>query len=162
MDESGNLKKASFAAGCFWGVEAAFIQLKGVVDTRVGYMGGNFENPKYADVCSGKTGHVESVEVTYDSSLISYNELLDVFWEVHDPTTPNRQGPDIGEQYRSVIFYHNEEQKKLANVSKKKVQGSGRYRDDIVTEIVPASKFWTAEEYHQRYLEKRGRRFCGL
>lgn len=162
MDESGNLKKASFAAGCFWGVEAAFRQLKGVVDTRVGYMGGNFENPKYGDVCSGKTGHAESVEITYDPLTISYNELLDVFWEVHDPTTPNRQGPDIGEQYRSVIFYHNKEQKKLANDSKKKLQDSGRYMDDIVTEIIPASKFWTAEEYHQRYLEKRGRKFCGL
>lgn len=159
MDES---RKASFAAGCFWGVEDSFRNLGGVVDTKVGYMGGTFENPSYKDVCSGKTGHAETVEVTYDPSIISYNKLLDVFWKIHDPTTPNRQGPDVGNQYRSVIFYHTPMQKKIAEASKKKLQNSGRYNNGIVTEIVPASKFWPAEEYHQRYIEKRGRKFCGF
>lgn len=159
MDER---RKASFAAGCFWGVEDSFRNLRGVVDTKVGYTGGTFENPSYKDVCSGKTGHAETVEVTYDPSIISYNKLLDVFWKIHDPTTLNRQGPDVGSQYRSVIFYHTPMQKKIAEASKKKLQNSGRYNNGIVTEIFPASKFWPAEEYHQRYLEKRGRKFCGF
>ena len=121
-------------------------------------MGGDFENPTYEDVCTGKTGHAETVEVTYDPSIISYNELLAVFWNNHDPTTPNRQGPDIGSQYRSVIFYYNEEQKILAYSSKEKIQS--RLRKDIVTQIVPATQFYKAEDYHQQYLAKRGRKSC--
>lgn len=158
----GKFQRATFAGGCFWGVEQAFRQIKGVMDTEVGYTGGELKNPTYHDVCSGKTGHAESVEVTYDPSVVSYKELLEVFWNVHDPTTFNRQGPDVGEQYRSVIFYHNPEQKEAAITSKKELESSDRYRDPIVTQILPAEKFWSAEEYHQRYLEKRGRRFCGL
>ncbi|KAF5075330.1 peptide-methionine (S)-S-oxide reductase MsrA [Methanobacterium aggregans] len=158
----GKFQRATFAAGCFWGVEQTFRQIEGVVDTEVGYTGGEFEKPTYNDVCSGQTGHAESVEVIYNPELISYPELLDVFWKTHDPTTLNRQGPDVGEQYRSVIFYHNPEQKEAAINSKKELESSGRYRNPVVTQILPAEKFWTAEEYHQRYLEKRGRRFCGL
>lgn len=159
-DDNQKLEKASFAAGCFWGVEEAFRHLKGVVSTSVGYMGGEFENPTYHDVCTGITGHAETVEVAYDPTLLSYLELLDVFWKSHDPTTLNRQGPDIGEQYRSVIFYHNEDQKKLALSSREELKKSGIYKRKIVTQIVPATKFYRAEEYHQQYLEKRGRRSC--
>lgn len=151
-------KKASFAAGCFWGVEEAFRSLKGVISTTVGYMGGEFENPTYEDVCTGRTGHAETVEVVYDPSVISYNELLAVFWNNHDPTTPDRQGPDIGSQYRSVIFYYDDEQKELAEASKEKVQS--RFTRDIVTQIVPAATFYEAEDYHQQYLAKRGRKTC--
>ncbi len=159
-DDEGNkeLKRASFAAGCFWGVEEAFRCLNGVVSTTVGYMGGDFENPTYEDVCTGKTGHAETVEVVYDPSLISYNELLAVFWNNHDPTTPNRQGPDVGSQYRSVIFYYDDEQKRLAISSREKVQG--RLNRDIVTQIVPATTFHRAEDYHQQYLAKRGQKTC--
>lgn len=156
--ENKKLKRASFAAGCFWGVEETFRCLKGVSSTSVGYMGGEFENPTYEDVCTGQTGHAETVEVVYDPSIISYNELLAVFWDNHDPTTPNRQGPDIGSQYRSIIFYYDDEQKRLAISSKKKVQE--RFRQDIVTQIVPATKFYRAEDYHQQYLAKRGRKSC--
>jgi peptide-methionine (S)-S-oxide reductase len=133
-----------------------------VVSTAVGYMGGHTENPTYEDVCSGKTGHAETVEVTYDPSEISYDELLNIFWNIHDPTTLNRQGPDIGEQYRSIIFYYNEEQEKAARASKEKLNKSGIYRRDIVTEIVPARefKFYVAEDYHQQYLKKRGQSSC--
>jgi len=155
-----NQEKASFAAGCFWGVEETFRKLKGVISTSVGYMGGNLDNPTYEDVCTGITGHAEAVEIIFDPRLISYQQLLKVFWENHDPTTLNRQGPDIGEQYRSVIFYHNEEQKRLASSSKEKLQKSGRYRNDIVTQIVPATTFYKAEDYHQQYLAKRGLRSC--
>ncbi len=150
------MEKATFAAGCFWGVEAAFRQVKGVKSTRVGYTGGDLENPGYHDVSTGKTGHAESIELLFDPSLISYEELLDVFWNIHDPTTQDRQGPDKGSQYRSVIFNHNEGQKTAALDSKKKLEGSGKYKKKIVTEIVPASKFYPAEEYHQRYFEKMG------
>ncbi|MBN2488320.1 MAG: peptide-methionine (S)-S-oxide reductase MsrA [Methanosarcinaceae archaeon] len=150
------MEKATFAAGCFWGVEAAFRQVKGVTSTRVGYTGGNLENPTYPDVSTGKTGHAESIEVLYDPSRISYEELLDVFWNIHDPTTRDRQGPDKGSQYRSVIFYHDEEQKTVALDSKKELEGSGKFKKKIVTEIVPASEFYPAEEYHQRYFEKMG------
>lgn len=153
-----NLKKASFAAGCFWGVEETFRNLKGVISTLVGYMGGDLENPTYKDVCTDTTGHAETVQVVYDPSIISYNELLAVFWNNHDPTTPNRQGPDVGSQYRSVIFYHDEEQKQLAEASKENVQK--RLNREIVTEIVPAATFYRAEEYHQQYLAKRGRKSC--
>ncbi len=162
MEDKNKLEKASFAAGCFWGIEEAFRQVKGVVATAVGYMGGDYEDPTYQDVCTGRTGHAETVQVTYDPSQVSYGELLDVFWEVHDPTTLNRQGPDFGEQYRSVIFYHNPEQEALARASREKLQKSGRYKRDIVTQIVPAPKFYLAEDYHQQYLEKRGRKSCGF
>ena len=155
-------EKASFAAGCFWGVEAAFRELKGVISTSVGYMGGHTEGPTYGDVCSGSTGHAETVQVIYDPLKLSYEKLLETFWNKHDPTTKNRQGPDIGSQYRSIIFYHNEEQKKLAVKSKEKLEASGRYKGPIVTEIIPAPTFYPAEDYHQQYLEKRGRKFCGI
>jgi peptide-methionine (S)-S-oxide reductase len=159
MDKT-QLKKAIFGAGCFWGVEAAFRELEGVVSTAVGYAGGHFENPTYQDVCSGRTGHAEVVEVIYNPEMISYQELLDLFWNIHDPTTLNRQGPDLGEQYRSVIFYNDHEQEKIARESKKSLQLSGRYQRDIVTQIEPAPIFWKAEEYHQQYLEKTGQRSC--
>ena len=145
-------EKATFGAGCFWGVEAASRRMDGVVSTTVGYSGGTLENPTYEDVCTGRTGHAEVVEVEYDPFRVSYEELLEMFWDNHDPTTPNRQGPDIGTQYRSAIFFHTPEQEAAARASKKKVQG--RFKNPIVTEITPASKFYRAEEYHQRYFEK--------
>src|SRR3990172_2216758 len=151
------MERARFAAGCFWGVEAAFRQVKGVISTSVGYTGGAFKNPTYKDVCSGKTGHAEALEVQYDPSQVSYEALLDLFWNIHDPTTLNRQGPDLGAQYRSAIFFHTPEQKAVAIASKEKLQRSRRYRNPIVTEITPASQFYRAEEYHQQYMEKRGR-----
>ena len=147
---------ASFAAGCFWGVEEAFRELKGVTSTMVGYMGGSTEDPTYGDVCTGTTGHAETVQVTFDPTKISYEKLLETFWNKHDPTTINRQGPDLGKQYRSIIFYHNDEQKKLAILSKEKLETSGKYKNLIVTEIIPAPKFYPAEDYHQQYLEKGG------
>jgi peptide-methionine (S)-S-oxide reductase len=156
------MQKATFAAGCFWGVEAEFRQIKGVKQTTVGYSGGTTESPGYRDVCSGMTGHAEAVEVEYDPSEVSYEELLKVFWENHDPTTLNRQGPDVGTQYRSAIFYHDEDQRAAAMESKEKLESSGRYRNPIVTEIVPASQFYRAEEYHQQYLEKRGLATCKI
>lgn len=151
---------ATFGAGCFWGVEAAFREVEGAVSTRVGYAGGGFDNPTYEDVCSGRTGHAESVEVTYDPAKVSYDQLLDVFWEVHDPTTLNRQGPDVGSQYRSVIFFHNAEEEAAARASKASRQASGKHSREIVTEIMPASVFWAAEDYHQQYFEKRGVTHC--
>lgn len=154
------LKKATFGAGCFWGVEDIFRKLEGVMDTQVGYAGGDFDHPSYQDVCSGVTGHAEVVEVTYNPKIISYTDLLDIFWNIHDPTTLNRQGPDIGTQYRSVIFYHNSKQEELALESKKSLEASGRYEREIVTDIKPAGKFWRAEEYHQQYIEKTGRKSC--
>lgn len=156
------MQKATFAAGCFWGVEAEFRQIKGVKQTTVGYSGGTMENPGYRDVCSGMTGHAEAVEVVYDPSEVSYEELLKVFWENHDPTTLNRQGPDVGTQYRSAIFYHDEDQRAAAMESKEKLESSGRYRNPIVTQIVPAAQFYRAEEYHQQYLEKRGLATCKI
>ena len=150
------MEKGTFAAGCFWGVEEAFRQVKGVVSTAVGYTGGSFKDPTYKDVCSGKTGHAEAVEIEYDPSRVSYEELLSVFWENHDPTTLNRQGPDIGTQYRSAIFFHTPEQKAAAIASKENLQKSGRYKNPISTEITPASQFYRAEDYHQQYFEKRG------
>jgi peptide-methionine (S)-S-oxide reductase len=155
-------KKATFGAGCFWGVEAAYRQIPGVISTRVGYLGGTMENPTYRDVCSGRTGHAEVVEVTYDSDRLTYDDMLTVFWDNHNPTTLNRQGPDIGTQYRSAIFYHDEEQKKAALESKEERENSGRYRSPIVTEITPASAFYEAEDYHQQYLEKRGLSSCHI
>jgi len=155
-------EKATFAAGCFWGVEFAFAKVPGVVSTQVGYIGGHTENPTYKDVCTDQTGHAEAAEVTYDPAQISYQQLLDVFWSIHDPTTLNRQGPDVGTQYRSAIFYHNKDQHGAAIASKRKLENSGRFGKPIVTEIMPASKFYRAEEYHQHYFEKHGLPSCHL
>ncbi len=152
-------EKAIFAAGCFWGVEANFRKVKGVLSTRVGYTGGTFTEPTYNDVCSHKTGHAEAVEVIYDPTKVTYDDLLDVFWSIHDPTTLNRQGLDVGTQYRSAIFYLNQEQKEKAERSKAELEASKRFKKPIVTQIVPASDFWKAEEYHQQYVEKRNKRF---
>ena len=156
------MAKALFGAGCFWGVEAAFRQVEGVLATAVGYSGGRLENPTYEDVCSGRTGHAEVVEVEYDPSKVSYDKLLDVFWENHDPTTLNRQGPDVGEQYRSAIFFQAPDQEAAARASKERLEKSGRYKRPIVTKIEPASTFYRAEEYHQRYLEKHGLAHCRI
>jgi len=156
------MEKATFGAGCFWGVEAAFRQIKGVKATAVGYMGGKLKDPTYQDVCTDRTGHAEVVEVEFDPAEVSYEELLRVFWDNHDPTTLNRQGPDTGTQYRSVIFYHTPEQEAAAKASKEGLTKSGRFKRPIVTQIVPAAEFWRAEEYHQQYLEKRGLAHCHL
>ncbi len=156
------MEKAVFGAGCFWGVEATFRKVKGVTSTCVGYMGGSLEDPTYEDVCTDRTGHAEVVEVEYDLSEVSYDELLAVFWENHDPTTMNKQGPDEGTQYRSVIFFHNAQQESAAKTAKEQLQNSGKYKDRIVTEIRPASEFYRAEEYHQQYLEKRGQSSCDI
>lgn len=153
---------ATFAAGCFWGVEAAFRQVPGVVSTTVGYTGGTRDDPSYRQVCTGRTGHAEAVQVVYDPQRLSYDELLAVFWDNHDPTTANRQGPDVGTQYRSAVFVHNDEQLRSATRSKDELDASGRFRRPIVTEIVPASTFWPAEDYHQQYLEKRGLSTCRI
>lgn len=154
------MEKATFAAGCFWGVEAAFRHIEGVLDTSVGYTGGTLENPTYEQVCSDNTNHAEAVEIIFDESKISYQDLLDIFWKIHNPTTLNRQGVDIGSQYRSAIFYHTEKQKANAEDSKKKLEQAGLYRQPVVTEIKPAQRFFRAEEYHQQYLEKRGQAHC--
>ena len=151
------MAKATFAAGCFWGIEAAFRKVDGVTDAWVGYAGGSTQNPTYEQVCSGQTGHAEVVEVDFDAEKVSYDELLDVFWNIHDPTQLNRQGPDVGTQYRTAVFYHDEDQKQAAKVSKEKREASGRHSDPIVTEVTEASDFWIAEDYHQRYFEKMGR-----
>ena len=155
-------EKATFGAGCFWGVEETFRKLKGVTSTSVGYAGGRKENPSYEDVCTDETGHAEVVEVEFDPAQIGYEDLLNVFWLNHNPTTLNRQGPDVGTQYRSVIFYHSPEQKAAAEASKEKLDKSGKFRQPIVTQVEPAHKFWRAEEYHQRYLEKRGQSHCAI
>jgi len=154
------MEKATFGAGCFWHVEEAFRNLKGVLSTRVGYMGGTLKDPTYEDVCTDKTGHAEVVEVTFDPKTISYEDLLNLFWDIHDPTTKNRQGPDIGTQYRSVIFSHTPEQKTIAEQSKNDLERSGKYKKKIVTEITKAPVFYPAEEYHQQYLEKHGAAAC--
>jgi peptide-methionine (S)-S-oxide reductase len=156
------LEKATFGAGCFWGVEVAFRQVRGVTEATAGYLGGTLANPTYEDVCTGRTGHAEVVEVTYDPEKVSYEDLLNVFWSSHDPTTLNRQGPDRGTQYRSAIFYHSEAQKQAAVGSKDRWNNSGRFSGPIVTEITPASTFYRAEEYHQRYLEKHGLASCHI
>ena len=156
------MAKATFAAGCFWGVEATFRQLPGVLSTRVGYIGGQTPNPTYEDVCTDRTGHAEAVEVEYDPSKISYEQLLNVFWENHDPTTLNKQGPDWGTQYRSAIFFHTPEQETQAKASQETWDKSGRFRNKIVTQIVPAPAFYQAEDYHQQYLEKRGLAACHI
>jgi len=154
------METATFGAGCFWGVEATFRQVPGVVSTAVGYMGGTLASPTYQDVCTDKTGHAEAVQITYDPLKMSYDDLLRVFWQNHDPTTLNRQGPDVGTQYRSVIFYHTPEQEAAARASKESLERAGAFKRPIVTEIAPVSTFWRAEEYHQQYLEKRGLAQC--
>ncbi len=154
------MERASFAAGCFWGVEAAFRRLKGVTSTTVGYSGGTLENPTYKDVCSDTTGHAETVLVEFDPAAISYEQLLETFWNCHDPTQRNQQGPDVGTQYRSAIFYHTPEQQAAAIRSKENLDRSGKYPRPVVTEILPAATFYRAEEYHQHYLEKRGEASC--
>ena len=148
------LEMATFAAGCFWGVEEAFTKTKGVKSTRVGYIGGIFPNPTYEDVCTDRTGHAEALQVKYDPKEISYEELLDLFWSIHNPTTKNRQGPDIGSQYRSIIFYHSPEQERIAKKSKQEFEDSNKFQNKIVTEIVPATTFYPAEDYHQKYYRK--------
>lgn len=154
------MEKATFGAGCFWGVEAAFRNVDGVISTAVGYLGGTLSNPTYEKVCTGRTGHAEVVEVLYDPAKVSYTTLLDMFWELHDPTQLNRQGPDVGTQYRSAIFYHTPEQEQVARASKERLDQSGIYKRPVVTEITPASAFYKAEDYHQQYLEKRGMASC--
>jgi len=151
---------ATFAGGCFWGVEAAFRQVPGVVKSTAGYTGGTVENPSYEQVCTGETGHAEAVQVEFDPHVVSYDELLGHFWQLHDPTQLNRQGPDVGTQYRSVIFYASPEQQRAAENSKQRLGASGRLQGPIVTEIVPAGRFYAAEDYHQQYLEKRGLATC--
>lgn len=150
------MEKATFAAGCFWGVEATFRAVPGVISTMVGYCGGRTTNPTYQEVCTGDTGHAESVQVTFDPAQVSYARLLEVFWNSHDPTTPDRQGPDVGSQYRSMIFCHSPAQESAARASKEILEQSGKYSRPVVTQIVPAAPFYKAEDYHQRYLEKRG------
>jgi peptide-methionine (S)-S-oxide reductase len=154
--------KATFGAGCFWGVEATFRELEGVVDAAVGYEGGQMLNPTYKDVCTDRTGHAEVVEVEYDPSKLKYEQLLDVFWNAHDPTQVNRQGPDFGTQYRTVIFYHTPEQEQEARASKEALEKSGRFKRPVATQIVPAETFYRAEDYHQQYLAKRGLRHCHI
>jgi peptide-methionine (S)-S-oxide reductase len=156
------MAKATFAAGCFWGVEEAFRHIKGVSATTVGYTGGTLKNPTYQDVCTGRTGHAEAVEVEFAPAQVSYEQLLSVFWQSHDPTTPNRQGPDVGTQYRSAVFFHDAAQEASARGSKAVLEKMKIYKRPIVTEIVPASEFYRAEDYHQQYLEKRGAKSCHI
>ena len=153
-------EKATFGAGCFWGVEEEFRKIPGVLDAAVGYAGGTMDNPTYRDVCTDRTGHAEVVEVDFDPSVVSYERLLDVFWSSHDPTQVNRQGPDVGTQYRSVIFTHSPEQESAARASRDRLDQSGRLRRPIATQIEPAPRFWRAEDYHQQYLAKRGLGSC--
>lgn len=153
-------KEAYFAAGCFWGVEARFMDTEGVIETQVGYTGGHQAQPTYRQVCSDATGHAEAVRVVYDPQVIAYTELLNIFWQMHDPTQLNRQGPDVGSQYRSAIFYTGPEQKSLAEESKARLEQSGKHKKAIATEIKPFEKFWPAEEYHQQYFKKRGYPSC--
>lgn len=155
-------EKATFGAGCFWGVEATFRSTEGVVSTQVGYMGGTLDNPTYEDVCTDTTGHAEVVEVTFDPGKVTYDQLLEIFWSNHDPTTKDRQGPDVGRQYRSAIFFHTPEQQETARRSREALDASGRFSAPIVTEITPAGRFWRAEDYHQQYLEKRGLATCTI
>ncbi len=157
-----NYEQAAFGAGCFWGVEELYRALAGVIETKVGYMGGTTEHPTYEMVCTGNTGHAEAVHIVYDPALTTYAELLRIFWNNHNPTTLNRQGPDIGSQYRSVIFYYTEDQRETAEASKQELIDRKQFNDPIVTEIVPVTAFWDAEEYHQQYLAKRGLGSCHI
>lgn len=154
------IEKATFAAGCFWGVEALFKKIPGVISTRVGYTGGHVQNPTYQQVCSDKTGHAEAIEIEFDPNVVSYGQLLDIFWENHNPTTMNRQGVDVGSQYRSAIFYHNEQQAHDAQASKHALENSHRFNSPIVTKITSATTFYPAEEYHQDYCTKHGINHC--
>ena len=156
------MEKATFGAGCFWGVQTTFDRVPGVVETAVGYEGGKLDNPTYRDVCTGRTGHAEALEITFDPTRVSYQQLLDVFFNSHDPTQLNRQGPDHGEQYRSVIFYHSAEQQQAAVATVARLNAEHKFSCPIVTQIVPAQTFWVAEEYHQKYLEKRGVASCHI
>ncbi|MEE8340354.1 MAG: peptide-methionine (S)-S-oxide reductase MsrA [Xanthomonadales bacterium] len=153
-------KTASFAAGCFWGVEARFREINGVIDAAVGYMGGDTDNPVYQQVCSGNTGHAEAVQLLFDDTKVSYAELLDAFFALHNPTTLDRQGPDFGSQYRSAVFWHDAEQQEEAEKKIAELNASGKWPDPVVTQLAEAGKFWRAEEYHQRYMEKNGGGFC--
>lgn len=160
VEDAQQYETATFAAGCFWGVEETFRKTNGVISTMVGYTGGTKPNPTYRQVCSGNTGHAEAVQVTYDPKIISYEQLLDIFWNNHNPTQLNRQGPDVGYQYRSAIFFHSPQQEAAAKASKEKLEKAGRFKHPIVTQIVPAETFWPAEEYHQQYLKKQGLSVC--
>ena len=162
MSNETKTELATFGAGCFWGVEADFREVQGVVATAVGFEGGSTENPTYREVCDKDTGHAEVVQVEFDPSRVTYDQLLSVFWTNHDPTQVDRQGPDFGSQYRTVIFYHSPEQKSAAEASKASLQASGKFRKPIATQIVPAETFYIAEDYHQQYLEKRGQRHCHI
>lgn len=155
-------EKATLAAGCFWGVESVFRQVEGVISTRVGYTGGHAVNPTYQEVCTDKTGHAEAIEIIFDPEKISYAQILEVFWKNHNPTTLNRQGPDVGTQYRSAIFYHNDTQAQIAEESKQALEKSGRFQQPIITEIIAADTFYPAEEYHQNYCAKHGIQHCAL
>lgn len=156
------IKKATFAAGCFWGVESTFQKIRGVLETEVGYMGGNTESPTYREVCTDRTGHAEVVQVTFDDQKVTYDKLLDFFWKAHDPTQENRQGPDVGTQYRSVIFYHDDEQRRLAEESKARLEESKKFPRPVATNLEKAGTFWRAEEYHQLYLKKKGLDSCHI
>jgi peptide-methionine (S)-S-oxide reductase len=156
------MEKATFGAGCFWGVEETFRHVEGVTETAVGYMGGRTEDPTYQDVCTGRTGYAEVVHLAYDPARVSYEKLLDLFWSLHDPTQVNRQGPDFGTQYRTVIFFHSREQEAVARASKERLEASGRLRRPVATAIESAPAFWRAEEYHQRYFEKHGISSCHI
>jgi peptide-methionine (S)-S-oxide reductase len=160
MEDRKGLKEATFAAGCFWHVEDTFMLVKGVVMTEVGFMGGKTSNPSYKQVCTKTTGHAEVVHLLYDPGLVSYEQLLEVFWNIHDPTQVNRQGPDVGDQYRTGIFFYDEEQRSQAEASKARLQSSGKFKRPIATEITKASTFWKAEEYHQKYFQKNGISHC--
>jgi len=162
INRGHDMATATFGAGCFWGVEEAFRRTPGVTETAVGYMGGHLQNPTYEAVCTDRTGHAEVVQVQFDPEKVSYDRLLEVFWEIHDPTTLNRQGPDVGAQYRSAVFTQDEAQQAAATAMKEKLQASGRHRRPIVTEITPASTFWRAEEYHQKYFQKHGGAGCHI
>lgn len=156
------LKKATFAAGCFWGVEATFMKVRGVVQTEVGYMGGHTESPSYREVCTDRTGHAEVVQLTYEDAIVSYDHLLEVFWSSHDPTQKNRQGPDVGTQYRTAIFYHDDEQRSTAERSRAALDASGRLSRPVATLVEKAGPFWRAEDYHQKYLQKKGLDTCHI
>lgn len=162
MSDDATLQTATFGAGCFWGVEAAFREIDGVVDAAVGYSGGNTEDPTYKDVCRGDTAHAEVVQVRFDPARVTYEQLLELFWSIHNPTTLNRQGPDVGSQYRSAVFTHSADQQASAEASVQEQEANGRYRKPIVTQIAPASTFYAAEEHHQQYLAKRGMPSCHL
>jgi peptide-methionine (S)-S-oxide reductase len=157
-----HMATATFAAGCFWGVEDAFARIPGVTETAVGYMGGDLQNPRYEDVCTDRTGHAEVVQLQFDPNQVTYERLLEIFWQIHDPTTLNRQGPDVGTQYRSAVFTHDEAQRKAAVALKEQLQASGRFRRPIVTAITPATTFWRAEDYHQKYFQKHGGSSCHI